>query len=174
MNITKRQICLELKFPTDYRENVFHVGPCNVEAYNWIVRWPYEFKTPFSCIFGPSGAGKTHLANIWRERHKGCVWITPEMIQGAPEDLVHQADYFVLDNADLIRDERWLFGLFNALQAIEKENKFWLMTAKKPPSRWSIILPDLKSRLNLCHTLGMILPDDSTCLAVFNKITRRK
>lgn len=165
------QTCLDLEFQTDYRETVFHVGPCNVEAYNWLIRWPSEFKIQFACIFGAGGSGKTHLAHIWAKRH-ACVWITPELMTRSAQDVVRMGDYFILDNADRVRDETWLFHFFNALQATE--HKFWLLTAEKPPNRWSIILPDLKSRLNLCQALGLHLPDDATCLAVFNKIIRNK
>lgn len=171
MTPEKRQACLGLEFQTDYREAVFHVGPCNVEAYNWLIRWPSEFKTQFACVFGASGSGKTHLLHIWAQRH-ACIWITPEMMTHPVQDIACLGDYFILDNADLARDETWLFHFFNALQASER--KFWLLTAEKPPSRWSIVLPDLKSRLNLCQTLGLHLPDDATCLAVFNKIIRNK
>lgn len=166
-----RQACLDLEFQTDYRETVFHVGPCNVEAYNWLIRWPSEFKMQFACIFGAGGAGKTHLAHIWAKRHK-CVWITQELMLLPPQDVACMGNYFVLDNADQIKNETWLFHFFNALQGTE--HKFWLLTAEKPPNRWSIILPDLKSRLNLCQALGLYLPDDTTCLAVFNKIIRNK
>ena len=171
MGFSKRQACLDLQFQTDYREVVFHVGPCNVEAYNWLIRWPSEFKIQFACIFGASGAGKTHLAHIWAKRH-ACVWMTPEMMSRPVQDVVRMGDYFILDNADKIHDETWLFHFFNAIQAAE--HKFWLLTAEKPPSRWSVVLPDLKSRLNLCQALGLYLPDDATCLAIFNKIVRNK
>lgn len=171
MTPEKRQACLGLEFQTDYRETVFHVGPCNVEAYNWLIRWPSEFKTQFVCIFGASGSGKTHLSHIWAQRNN-CIWITAEMMTRPIQEVARMGDYFILDNADLVRDETWLFHFFNALQATEY--KFWLLTAEKPPNRWSIVLPDLKSRLNLCQALGLYLPDDATCLAVFNKITRNK
>jgi chromosomal replication initiation ATPase DnaA len=167
----KRQACLDLEFQTDYRETVFHVGPCNVEAYNWLIRWPSEFRAQFACIYGPSGSGKTHLSHIWAQRH-GCVWITPELMTFPVQEIVQKGDYFILDNADRAKDETWLFHFFNAIQATE--HKFWLLTAEKQPSRWSIVLPDLRSRLNLCQTLGLYLPDDLTCLAVFNKIMRNK
>lgn len=168
----KRQACLGLEFQTDYREAVFHVGPCNVEAYSWLIRWPSEFKTQFACIFGAPGSGKTHLSHIWAQRHT-CIWITPEMMTCPVQDIANRGDYFILDNADLVQNETWLFHFFNAIQATE--HKFLLLTAEKAPSRWStILLPDLKSRLNSCQTLGLYLPDDATCLAVFNKIMRNK
>jgi len=167
----KRQACLDLGFQTDYREAVFHVGPCNVEAYNWLVRWPSEFKTPFTCIFGPPGSGKTHLIHIWTKRHPS-IWLTIELMGRPIQEVIRMGDCFVLDDADRVRDETWLFHFLNSLQLAE--HKFLLLTAEKPPNRWSIILPDLKSRLNLCQILGLYLPDDATCLAVFNKIVRNK
>ena len=171
MTSLKRLACLGLEFQTDYRVAVFHVGPCNVEAYNWLIRWPSEFKIQFTCIFGASGSGKTHLSHIWAQRYT-CIWITPEMMLCPAQDIASMGDYFILDNADHVRNETWLFHFFNILQGAEY--KFLLLTAEKPPSRWSIVLPDLKSRLNLCQTLGLYLPDDATCLAVFNKIIRNK
>lgn len=167
----KRQGCLGLEFQTDYRESVFHVGACNVEAYNWLIRWPSEFRAQFTCVFGPKGSGKTHLANIWTKR-QDAVWITPEMLASSPRDVAEMGSYFVLDNADDVRDETWLFHFFNVLKL--SEGKCWMLTAEKPPSRWSIVLPDLKSRLALCQAVGIQLPDDLTRMAVFNKILRNK
>lgn len=171
MIVQKRQACLDLKIQIDYRESVFHVGPCNVEVYNWLIRWPSEFKSQCACVFGGKGSGKTHLAHIWAKYHD-CIWITSEMMTQPTQEIANKGNYFILDDADQVRDETWLFHFFNTLQTTD--SKFWLLTAEKPPNRWSIVLPDLKSRLNSCQALGVHLPDDTTRLAVFNKIVRNK
>lgn len=167
----KRQPFLNLEFQTDYRESVFHVGACNVHAYNWLIRWPSEFRGQFTCIYGPKGSGKTHLANIWAKR-QNCIKITPELIALPPREVANMGDFFILDNADMVRDETWLFHFFNILKA--SEHKYWLLTAERPPNRWSVVLPDLKSRLSLCQVMCIQLPDDTTRMAVFNKILRNQ
>ena len=45
----------------------FVVAPANAEALDWIERWPNWPATALS-LSGPPGAGKTHLAQIWRAR----------------------------------------------------------------------------------------------------------
>ena len=60
---------LILKFPPykAYQKEDFYVSPSNVEAYDFINKWPKWIKRTAN-IFGPSGSGKSHLAFILKNK----------------------------------------------------------------------------------------------------------
>ena len=60
---------LILKFPTEkaYKKEDFYVSSSNEEAYDFINSWPKWIKRIVN-IFGPSGSGKSHLANIFKNK----------------------------------------------------------------------------------------------------------
>ena len=60
---------LLLKFPTkkQYLIDDFYVSPSNEEAYNFINSWPKWIKR-IANIFGPAGAGKTHLSSFLKNK----------------------------------------------------------------------------------------------------------
>ena len=53
----------------------FLVTPCNQEAVAWIDEWPHWSSSAF-VIHGPSGSGKSHLAQVFLARTSG-VRISP-------------------------------------------------------------------------------------------------
>ncbi|MBM3585232.1 MAG: DNA replication protein [Alphaproteobacteria bacterium] len=137
----------------------FLVAPCNAAAVAWIDRWP-AWPTPTLVIHGPRGAGKSHLANVWRDRSGARPFVAgqaPDRAATAP---------VMLEDADRRVDEAALFHLYNLVAA---HRTTLLITAQQPPARWSIALPDLRSRLVAAPAVAIEPPDDALLGAVLAK-----
>jgi len=149
-----KQIPLNFKHETEYLENDFIISSSNIDAYKWInTKW----NSNFLCIYGE--IGKTHLAHIWADKNSA------EFLHTI-EDVNQKMNNLVIDNADKITNEIDFFHLYNI---IKEENKLLLLTAKEPPSKWNIKLPDLCSRLNSIPAIKINPPDDKLLKALLIK-----
>jgi len=164
-----RQYPLPLPHDEALEADDFMVTDSNREAAAWLERWP---AWPAHClvIFGPAGAGKTHLANVWSARARA-VFLTQEEL--AKKDL---GVFFAGKSAVVIDDaekavgtdeaERGFFHLYNLL----RETKgFLLLTSRQPPAQWKVKLPDLRSRLLASQAVTLGAPDDALLSALLLK-----
>ena len=140
----------------------FFVSEANAQAFAMIedpTRWP-EGKL---CIVGPAGSGKSHLTRVFAAAH------APQVF--APDAaLPTQADRPVVieDVHALAADaEEPLFHLHNNLRAAGLP---LLLTARIPPTRWKITLPDLASRMQATAPITITDPDDALLQAVLMKL----
>ena len=60
-----RQLALALPHTESFAREDFLPGPGNDAALALIDRWP-DWPAPVVVLAGPAGAGKTHLATVWR------------------------------------------------------------------------------------------------------------
>lgn len=65
MHDAPRQIPLNLEHQPGYNREDLIVTASNRAAVDLIDRWP-NWLSPVTILAGPTGAGKTHLAEIWR------------------------------------------------------------------------------------------------------------
>ena len=159
--------------PLPYREAMeaddFMVTSSNREAVAWIDKWP-DWSAHCLIIHGPAGAGKTHLANVWRTRSRG-KFIAPDAL-GASDigALIMSNRAVAIDDAESVAGnearEKGLFHLFN----IMRETKgHLLLTAKHAPAQWRLALPDLRSRLLAAPAAILAAPDDDLISALMLK-----
>ncbi|HEU0118256.1 MAG TPA: DnaA/Hda family protein [Alphaproteobacteria bacterium] len=159
--------------PLPHREAMeaddFMVASSNQEAIAWLDKFP---AWPSHCmiVYGPTGSGKTHLANVWRARSGGTPLTPPELIAQSATALSEGGSKIMIDGADQIagdaKAEEALFHLFNALRDAKG---FLLLTGSKPPAQWNIQLPDLRSRLLAATAVAITAPDDDLLSALFVK-----
>jgi len=72
----------------------------------------------------------------------------------------------IIENLDEKISENLLFSLWNvALQ----DNKYFLTTSTKPINAYKFKLPDLKSRVNSCLSIGIKLPSDDLISVILTK-----
>jgi chromosomal replication initiation ATPase DnaA len=126
------QLALPLGWPAAPRDDAFLVTPSNSRAAHLLEHWG-AWPVMTALLVGPRKSGRTLLARIFAAKSGG---------------------HFI-DDADRA-DETMLFHAWNRAQ---EERRPLVMVAEAPPPAWSIVLPDLRSRLS-ASTLAEIGPPD--------------
>jgi len=143
----------------------FLVSSCNQAAVDLIDAWPnWAHRTQM--IEGPSGSGKSHLANVWRLK-TGAQSIDVTDLRTADIAELSFSNGLILEDLDRIDfDEPSVFHLLN----LSREREFSiLLIARTPPSQWDVQLPDLISRLRAIPVITIGSPDDVLLGAVLLK-----
>lgn len=142
----------------------FFVSEANAQAFamlNAPDSWP-EHKL---AVVGPDGCGKSHMARIFQAQNNA------QLIQAADITAAFRssADAVVIEDMENLPRpaEEALFHLHNDLRST---GRALLMTAKTPPSRWPIILPDLASRMQAATVVQIENPDDGLLSALLMKL----
>ena len=159
------QLIFDLSRPPAYSAADFLPAPCNETATGWIERWP-DWPGFALALSGPPASGKSHLAHIFAGRSGGVVApasiLTPDNI---PDIAGERA--VVIEDADRGVDETALFHLYN----LQKEQRHpLLLTGREPPNRWTVALPDLRSRLATLPVAEIGSPDDMLLEALLVKL----
>ena len=157
---------LILKFPTyqAYKVEDFYVSPSNQEAYDLINSWPRWIKRTVN-IFGPSGSGKSHLASILKNKTSS-LQIDSNNLNDETFLKFKTKEALIIENLDEKISEKLLFSLWNiALQ----DNKYLLITSKKPINLYKFKLKDLISRINASLIIGIKLPSDDLISVILAK-----
>ncbi|MEM9442365.1 MAG: DNA replication protein [Pseudomonadota bacterium] len=141
----------------------FMPAPCNQDALAWIAQWP-EWPAPALILYGPEGAGKSHLASIWAAKSQSLVLRSEQLDQVLDLDANR---CYLLDPAVPVVDEIGLLQLYNRLR---EDGGHLLLTATCPVPQWSIDLPDLRSRLTAAPSVAIGRPDDHLLAALFLKL----
>src|SRR5271170_259437 len=114
-----RQYPLPLPHREAMEADDFMVAASNREAAAWIDQWP-DWPAHCLVIHGPSGAGKTHLAHVWRARSRGKLMTAADLAQGDISALIVTNRAIVIDDAEQTAGdsarERNLFHLYNILR----------------------------------------------------------
>ena len=167
-----RQLTLDLPQRPALGRADFVVAPCNETAVAWIDRWP-DWPQPVLAVHGPPGAGKSHLAQVWR-RASGAHEVSPEAFEtGDPPELAGDGKAVLIEDVDRLlaagdpaRQER-LLHLYNLV--VEARGGL-LLTAASAPARWPCGLADLRSRLAAAQAVALGPPDDRLIEALLIKL----
>ena len=157
---------LILKFPSHqaYKKEDFYVSPSNQKAYDFINSWPKWIKRTIN-IFGPSGSGKSHLASILKSK-TSCLQIETKNLSDEIFFKFKTKETLIIENLDRKVSEKLLFSLWNiALQ----DNKYLLITSKKPINSVKFKLRDLTSRVTSSLIIGINLPSDDLISVILAK-----
>ncbi|MBF0268579.1 MAG: hypothetical protein HQL44_08300 [Alphaproteobacteria bacterium] len=142
----------------------FLEAPCNGLALSWIERWP-DWPAQALVLCGPEGSGKTHLANIFAARAGAAIVPAARFTQSDVPAL--EGKSVVIEDCKADLPERALFHLLN----LAKESQgFVLLTARQPQARWTVVLPDLRSRLLALPLAELKAPDDALLTALLAKL----
>ena len=157
---------LILKFPNKnaYKKEDFYVSPSNQEAYDFINSWPKWVKRIIN-VFGPSGSGKSHLASILKNKTT-CLQINSNELGEKTIVEFKTKEALIIENLDEHVSEKLLFSIWNiALQ----DNKYFLITSRKPMNTYKFKLKDLISRINSSIIIGIKLPSDELLSVILAK-----
>ncbi len=161
---TAEQLSLALPLDDRMRAEDFLVSPANQVARALVERWP-DGLDPVLLLNGPDGAGKTHLARIW-QRRSGALWLQAPVPASTAETALLAPGPWVVDNAERVGDEAFLFHLINVARA---QARGLLLVSRFSASAWRPHLPDLRSRLLAAPTVAIDPPDDALLAAVLIK-----
>lgn len=163
------QLPLPFSPARSFAEADFVPGAANAEARAWVSRWP-DWPQRRLALWGPAGCGKSHLAAIWRER-TGAVLVDGASLAATAPDamptLPPAGGGVLVEDACAAPQGRPLLHLLNAAQ---EAGVSVLLTARQPPSRWEVALPDLHSRLAAMATVAIAAPDEALVEAVLAKL----
>ena len=157
---------LILRFPTHqaYKKEDYYVSPSNQEAYDFINSWPKWIKRIIN-IFGPSGSGKSHLASLLKSK-TSCLLINSNDLNEKIFLKFKTKEALIIENLDEKISEKLLFSIWNiALQ----DNKYLLITSKKPINSFKFKSRDLISRVNSSLIIGINLPSDDLISVILAK-----
>lgn len=160
-----KQLPLDLGADPAFTRDDLVVTRANVQAAAFIDGWP-EWPGPVAVLAGPSGAGKTHLGEIWRKAASATVLDAAHIeahlngTGGTGPWLVDDADRADLDQT----------GLFHLINLARQNGSHVLLTARLFPSAWAVTLPDLASRLKAASVIEIDEPDDDLLAGVIAKL----
>ncbi|MDX2141919.1 MAG: DnaA/Hda family protein [Rhodospirillaceae bacterium] len=142
------------------------MAPGNAPAVAWIDRWP-NWPARVLGLHGPAGCGKSHLVQVFAARAAARVIEAAALDVARAGELAKPGAAVAVEEADRGVDERALFHLFNA---VNEQQGWLLLTGREAPARWSVALPDLRSRLSAIPTAAIEAPDDAMMQAVLVKL----
>ena len=157
---------LILKFPSHqaYKKEDFYVSPSNQEAYDFINSWPGWIKKIVN-IFGPSGSGKSHLASILKNK-TSYLKINSNELNEKIFTRYKIKEALIIENLDEKISEKLLFALWNVAM---QDNKYLMITSKKPIASYKFKLKDLTSRVKSSLIIGIKLPSDDLISVIIAK-----
>lgn len=165
---TKRQRAEQLPLALSHdaaigRDDLLVAEPVSA-AVAMIDAWPH-WNAPVVILTGPAGCGKSHLANIWREKAAAEI-IHPK--SGAHAATVAAAGPVLFEDADRAGfDDNELFHVINS---VRENGHTLLITARLWPMSWPVTLPDLRSRLKAATVVEIGEPDEDLLGQVIIKL----
>lgn len=148
----------------------FLVAPSNAQAVAWLDRWP-EWPTRVLVVHGPPASGKTHLVQVFAAQTRAyAVSAGALAADAAPVRLAERAPALVIDDAERLIGGALEEPLLHLVNELGESGRRLLLTAARPPARWDVRLPDLRSRLLAAHAIAIGAPDDGLIAAVLVKL----
>ena len=160
-----RQLPLDLAHAEATSRDDLVVGPSNAQAAALVDCWP-DWPSPVVVLAGPAGSGKSHLVAVWREA-SGATALAPGRLGPEAAEAAARGPVLIDDVDTVPVDET---GLFHLVNAVRQHGTFLMMTSRRFPLAWGVVLPDLVSRLKAAATVEIHEPDDALLAAVTTKL----
>ena len=158
------QLLFKFPYKVKFLQEDFFVSQSNKECFDLIQSWPKWIKRTLN-IFGPSGSGKSHLTSILKNKTT-CLQIESNELNDNTFLEFKTKEALIIENLNENVSEKILFSLWNiALQ----DNKYFLITSKKPINSFKFKLKDLISRANSIFIIGIKLPSDDLISVILAK-----
>ena len=158
------QLLLDFDYKQNFKDDDFYVSKSNYHSFELINNWP-KWEKNFLNISGERFSGKTHLVNIFLKKFKG-IRIDSNFLNDEHLKEIKLHQNVILEDLCLDINEKLIYTLFNI---IDQDNKFLIITSKKPISEMNFNLNDLRSRTKNCLIAKIENPDDELMFALILK-----
>ena len=158
------QKLLDLGIQQSFAENDYYVSKSNYFAKNIIDSWP-KWEKKIINLTGEKYSGKTHLSIIFKSK-SNALYLNSKNINDRTLKQIKLSNNIIIEDLDESFDEKLLYSIFNL---IEQDNKYLLISSKKPIYTIKFSLPDLVSRLKNCIIAKIEQPDDDLIYAIILK-----
>jgi chromosomal replication initiation ATPase DnaA len=166
------QLPLDLPPREERGRESFFVSAANAAALAQIEAWP-RWPGRKLVLVGPSGSGKSHLADIWAGTTGGLRVPGAALATASEAELlaVARQGAVAVDDADCLAGSAAGEGALLHLHNMLAEAGGGLMlTGADLPRRWPIVLPDLASRILAAPLAQLAPPDDALLSALLVKL----
>jgi len=159
-----RQEIFKFEQSSNFNKSDFFVSECNYFAFNLIKSWP-NWEKKILNIYGDRKSGKSHLSEIFLEDKKG-IKISAKELDKKIFDKIKNYKNIVIEDFNEKCDEETAYSL---IDAIEKENKYLLITSYRALNEMKTKLKDLNSRFKNILLAKIDKPDDDLIYALIVK-----
>ena len=158
------QTIIKFGYEENFKDQDFFISNSNKHIFNLLDAWP-KWEKNFLNIIGEKFSGKTHIINIFLEKFKG-IKISSKKLDNEFLKKIKIYQNIILEDLDEAVDENLLFTFLNI---IDHDNKYLIITTKKPITNIQFKLKDLKSRSSNFLLLNIEKPDDELIFALILK-----
>ena len=158
------QEIIKFDYDQNFKDDDFYVSKSNKHVFDLLNKWP-KWEKNFLNISGENFSGKTHLVNIFLKKFKG-IKFESSLLNNDDLKAIKIYQNIVIENLNENLNENLLFTLFNI---IEQDNKYLVVTSKKPIVDMAFNLKDLKSRSKNFLLQNIEKPDDELIFALILK-----
>ena len=158
------QLILNFNYEQNFKDQDFYVAKSNEFSFKLLNNWP-KWEKNFVNLIGQKFSGKSHLVNIFLEKFKGIKIEANELTN----DTLKQIKIFeniIIENFNDQIDENLFFTLLNI---IDQDNKYLILTSKKPIVEHLFKLDDLNSRSKNFLLSHIEKPSDDLMFALILK-----
>lgn len=146
----------------------FFVSPSNALAVA-LIDQPDAWVSGKLALYGPQGAGKTHLAHVWAAAVEGIV-LPARDLPGQDIPTLADTDVAIEDVPQIATDTEAQTALFHLHNLMLAQGRRLLLTGQSAPDLWGLSLPDLQSRVSGTQAIALEPPDDSLLAALLAKL----
>ena len=158
------QLILDFDYDQNFKDQDFYVSKSNEFAFKLLNSWP-KWEKNFVNLIGERFSGKTHLVNIFLHKFKG-IKIEANEINNEFLKKIKVFENIIIENFNDKIDENLLFTLLNI---IDQDNKYLILSSKKPIVDYSFKLNDLNSRSKNFLLCNIEKPEDDLMFALILK-----
>jgi len=158
------QLILKFDYEQNFKDQDFYVSKSNEYSFKLLNSWP-KWEKNFVNLIGERFSGKTHLVNIFLKKFKG-IKIEASDIHNKFLKEIKVFQNIVIENVNEEIDENLFFTLLNI---IDQDNKYLIVTTKKPIVEFLYKLDDLNSRSKNFLLSSIEKPEDDLMFALILK-----
>ena len=158
------QLIIQFDYEKNFKDDDFYVSKSNKHIFDMLNNWP-GWEKKFLNISGEKYSGKTHLINIFIKKFNG-IKFDAKSIKDEDLKKIKIHENIILEDLEEKIDEKLIYSLLNI---IDIDNKFIIITSKKPIVDLNFLLKDLKSRATNFIIQKIEKPDEDLMFAMILK-----